>query len=159
MKFILKFYGIILFLFFSTLFTTSAWATFWTLDLYGKVSGITEYLGEISTSNMGEYNFHSDRFHIGQEFFGRITINDEAIPLSTLADDQEKDIYSAVTDSYLNINKYVYQKGVNFPSYVQIWNKSEPNSIKDVFTASGNTYIRPRIQFASATGGLIPKNT
>ena len=118
-------------------------ATLWQLDFNGQISSITEYLGEIATNTKGDYNFHQNRFYIGQNFFGNIVIDDSVLPGSTLANDPEKDIYSAVINSYLDIDGYVYQKGNTYPSYAQVWNRDEPNVIKDVFTAGGNTYDRP----------------
>ncbi len=118
-------------------------ATLWQLDFAGQLSSITEYLGKITTSARGDYNFHGSRFSTGQNFSGNIVIDDSASPGSTLAGDQEKDIYSAVINSYLDIDGYVYQKGNTYASYAQVWNRGEPNDIKDVFTAGGNTYDRP----------------
>lgn len=143
MKIMSKFYTFFLAYLFITVLPSNVLATIWQLDFDGQISDITEYLGEIATETKGAYNFHDDRFYVGQSFYGNFIIDDSVLPSSTLADDPEKDIYSAVIDSFINIEGYTYKKGSTYASYAQIWDRGEPNFIKDVFSVSGNTYIRP----------------
>lgn len=118
-------------------------AELWRLDFNGQISSITEFLGEITTENRGDYNFHDDRFYVGQDFSGYIVLDDSALPGEMFADDPDKDLYSATTDSYLDIGGYVYEKGGAHPGSVQIWNRGEPEYYKDVFTAGGKTNAMP----------------
>ena len=113
------------------------------IEFEGFISSITEYVGEIATETRGVYNFHENRFSLGQAFSGYFVLDSSAVPGSTLADDPERDIYGAVTDSYLKVDELIYSKGSTYPSYAQIWNRGPDETIRDVFTASGNTYIRP----------------
>lgn len=128
---------------FCGLISSQASAALWRLDFSGEVSSITEYLGEISSDTRGVYNFHDGRFFLGQTFSGHVLLNGDAVPLSTLAGDPEKDIYAAVIEIEVDLEGLVYQKGGGSPSYAQVWNRAAPNPNKDVLSVSGNTYVRP----------------
>ena len=123
----------------AALLSIDAYGAKWELNFTGKIDDITEYLGDISNAGKGDYNFHGDRYFLGQDFSGYILIDDEVEANSTLADDPKKDIYSGVLDLELDIGGHTYRKGNDYPDYVQIWNDENP----DNFSAGGNTYDRP----------------
>jgi hypothetical protein len=138
------------------------------VDFTASISGITEYLGEISTETRGDYNFHNNTFSLAQSITGFLIYDTTSEQGSTLKDDPTSDIYSSVIDFEIsfgtlgyNLNGWPYQ--FEHRGYSIICNDQE-SSIRDVASFSSPLFYTQPIslgdgdEIASATMRLFDRD-
>ena len=103
--------GIVLSCIVFLLVANSAFATVWQLNFNGQLTDITEYLGDLSSDNIGDYNFHQNRFNIGQSFSGSFLIDDTAPELIKLADGVRIAAFTIILSHKRDICNH-YKKGM-----------------------------------------------
>lgn len=115
------------------------------LDVFAKVSSISEYLGNISTETRGNYNFHQNNIVFGMDVSAFFIFDTEALKSSTFASDPTIDIWKSVVDASITLGELIYDQsgwpyGFPMSANIQVWNDRQVTSHPDIVTYSGGVF-------------------
>lgn len=113
---------------------TSAYASLISYDFEGEITRITD-----------EHSFLANEFTIGDDFFGSITYETNALEASTTLSDLTTSIYSSVMAFSVDINGYIIKGGRI--GLVQVWDDRvvAPNVVDAFSMSSSIDYTPPNI--------------